>query len=273
MKSLKMYCFSLANSNLDKIKKINYIPVGLGKGKFEKEWLRENTKDNISEKNSWYGENTFYYWLWKNELEKNFDADWIGFCHYRRFWLKDSKEKDYENFKKSIVQEAPTEWKNHEVVLRDEVYVNSTKLSKILKYGKKQLIKNPFVFLSKKKMTVKVHYDMYHGYGELDKAIELLDNENREDFRKWVNTAGSFNANNVFICKSHSLYNDYCKSLFNWLERCEEIFGFDPNRSYSRIRVYAFLAERYLSYWFKKNSNYILWPLKFHDITNDNKNF
>ncbi len=122
-------------------------------------------------------------------------------------------------------------------------------------------------------MTVKVHYDMYHGYGEMDKAIELLDNENREDFRKWVNTAGSFNANNVFICKSHSLYNDYCKSLFNWLERCEEIFGFDPNRSYSRIRVYAFLAERYLSYWFKKNSNYILWPMKFHDITNDNKNF
>jgi len=273
MKSLKMYCFSLANSNLDKIKKINYIPVGLGKGKFEKEWLRENTKDNISKKNSWYGENTFYYWLWKNELKKNFDADWVGFCHYRRFWLKDGKEKNYDNFKKSIVQEAPIEWKNHEVVLRDEVYVNSTKLSKILKYGKRQLIKNPFVFLSKKTMTVKVHYDMYHGYGEMDKAIELLDDENREDFRKWVNTAGSFNANNVFICKSHSLYNDYCKSLFNWLERCEEIFGFDPKRSYSRIRVYAFLAERYLSYWFKKNSNYILWPMKFHDITNDKVNF
>ena len=50
MKSLKMYCFSLANSNLEKIKKINYIPVGLGKEKFDKEWLRENTKDNISEK-------------------------------------------------------------------------------------------------------------------------------------------------------------------------------------------------------------------------------
>ena len=39
MKSLKMYCFSLANSNLDKIKKINYIPVGLGKANFDKEWL------------------------------------------------------------------------------------------------------------------------------------------------------------------------------------------------------------------------------------------
>ena len=54
-------------------------------------------------------------------------------------------------------------------------------------------------------MTVKVHYDMYHGYGEMDKAIELLDNENREDFRNWVNSAVSFNANNVFICKSAAL--------------------------------------------------------------------
>ena len=48
---------------------------------------------------------------------------------------------------------------------------------------------------------------------------------------------------------------------------------FDKTREYSRIRVYAFLAERFLSYWFKKNSNYIVWPLKFHDISNDKINF
>ena len=66
------------------------------------------------------------------------------------------------------------------------------------------------VSLSKKKLSVKVHYDMYHGYGELDKAIELLDNEYREDFRNWVNSSVSFSANNVFICKSPALYNDYC---------------------------------------------------------------
>ena len=151
MTSLKMYCFSLAKSNLEKIKKINYIPVGLGKGNFDQEWIRDNTNDNISAKNSWYGENTFYYWLWKNNLKKNFDTDWLGFCHYRRFWVKDSKEKEYEDFKRSIVQEAPIEWANHEVVLRDEVFVNGTKFSKILKHGRMQLIKNPFVFLSKKK--------------------------------------------------------------------------------------------------------------------------
>ena len=41
MTRLKMFCFSLANENLAKIKKINYIPVGLGKGNFDSEWLRD----------------------------------------------------------------------------------------------------------------------------------------------------------------------------------------------------------------------------------------
>ena len=273
MTSLNMYCFSLSNENLEKIKKINYIPVGLGRGNFDKEWLRDNTNDNISEKNSWYGENTFYYWLWKNDLKKKFDAEWTGFCHYRRFWAKDSSEKKYNNFKQSILQDPAPEWKGHDIILRDEVWVNGTKLSKILKHGKRQLLKNPFVFLSKSKMTVKVNYDMYHGYGELDKAIELLDNENREDFRNFVNSELSFNANNIFICRSPQLYSDYCESLFKWLKRCEGIFGFDPERKYNLIRVYAFLSERYLSYWFKKNSNYLRWPLNFHDITNDSINF
>ena len=72
MTSLKMYCFSLANSNLEKIKKINYIPVGLGKEIFDKEWIRDNTGNHMTEKNSWYGENTFYYWLWKNNFKNCF---------------------------------------------------------------------------------------------------------------------------------------------------------------------------------------------------------
>ena len=49
--------------------------------------VKENTKDNISEKNSWYGENTFYYWLWKNEL-KNLDATGSVFAIIEDFGLK-----------------------------------------------------------------------------------------------------------------------------------------------------------------------------------------
>ena len=141
----------MSNSHLEKIKKLNYIPVGLGDGQFDKEWLRDNTLENISHKNSWYGENTFYYWLWKNNLNKNFDKEWVGFCHYRRFWTQNSVDKKNQTLLESILQKVPNEWKNHEVVLREEFFINSSKLSKILKHGKKQLLKNPFVFLSKKK--------------------------------------------------------------------------------------------------------------------------
>ena len=51
-------------------------------------------------------------------------------------------------------------------------------------------------------MTVKVHFDMYHGFGNLDKAIDLLNNEDKIDFRNFVNTEVSFNPFNMFICKS-----------------------------------------------------------------------
>ena len=115
-------------------------------------------------------------------------------------------------------------------------------------------------------MTIKVHFDMYHGFGNLDKAIELLDINDREDFRNYVNTAGSFNPFNMFFCKSYDLLNNYYSVLFKWLEKCESEFGFDETKDYGQIRIYAFLAERFLSYWFKKNSKFSLWPIKHFEI-------
>ena len=47
MTSLKMYCFSLNSSNLDKIKKLNYVPVGLGKENFSKDWITDDTDPKI----------------------------------------------------------------------------------------------------------------------------------------------------------------------------------------------------------------------------------
>ena len=269
MNDLKMYCLSLSPSNLKRIRELYYIPVGLGSENFGKEWTRDNTGINISQKNKFYGENTFHYWLWKNDLKKNFDSKWIGFCHYRRFWVKDLNENSFKDLKNSVIQDIPKIWEEHEVILGNEYFVGKTKLSKVLKHGKKILFRNPFIFFSKKKMSIKVHFDMYHGFGNLDKAIDLLDVENREDFRSFVNKENSFNPFNMFICNSPILLNDYYKSLFNWLKKCETIFGFNSNASYGLIRIYAFLGERYLSYWFKKNSNYILWPIKHYDISSN----
>ena len=63
-----MYCLSLNDEDYTKINSLNYIPVGLGKNKFGSKWLRDNNGINISEKNSFYGEYTFHYWIWKNYL-------------------------------------------------------------------------------------------------------------------------------------------------------------------------------------------------------------
>ena len=94
MKKLKMYCLWLHNKHFQTVKKLGYIPVGLGKGFFSPEWLRDNEGENISNKNEFYGEYTFHYWFWKNYLDKLEDG-WIGFCQYRKFWsLENHKTGD-----------------------------------------------------------------------------------------------------------------------------------------------------------------------------------
>ena len=45
----------------------------------------DDTGDSISAENVRYGEMTAWYWVWKNWLPAHPEADYIGFCHYRRF--------------------------------------------------------------------------------------------------------------------------------------------------------------------------------------------
>tara|TARA_B100001093_G_scaffold349792_1_gene334350 strand:- start:617 stop:946 length:330 start_codon:yes stop_codon:yes gene_type:complete len=105
-----------------------------------------------------------------------------------------------------------------------------------------------------------------HGEGNLDKAISLLDNKDRNDFSYFVNSEVSFNPHNMFICKSNKILKDYYESVFPWLERCEKKFGFELE-GYGLKRIYGFLAERYMSYWFKKYTNFSTMPIIFKDIS------
>lgn len=266
MNEINIYCLSLFKSDYKNIINKNYIPVGLGNDGFGEDWLTDRKGYNISEKNPYYGEYTFHYNLWKNNIiDKNYNG-WIGFCTYRRFWLQDKKKTDLNLLDENFLKEVPDEWKNnYDSVLVEPIFTNKTKLSKIIKHGKKNLIKNPFLFLNKENITIKIHFDMYHGYGNLDKAIDQLSNKDKEKFRKFVNTETCFNPYNMFICKNKKLLFDYYREVFPWLEKCEKIFGFDLGESYGQKRIYGFLAERYLSYWFKTYANPINWPIYFKD--------
>jgi len=272
----KIFCMCLNDHHIQNLKKLNYIPVGLGKNAFSNEWLKDNTGENISYKNTYYGEYSFYYWLWKNSLSAISNNSWVGFSGYRYHWAQSNNihsDKlntiiNKENFRDYILKKIPDEWNNSEVILGEKIRINNWKFSKILKHAKKKFFLNPSNFL-KSNQNIRLHFDVFHGDGLLDKAIDVLDETDRKDFKNFVKNEYSFNRENLFFCKSKTIIEKYFKSIFDWLEECEKIFGFDLN-GYAKTRIYAFLAERYLSFWFNKYTNPKTWPIFFFD-TNINK--
>ena len=112
---------------------------------------------------------------------------------------------------------------------------------------------------------------MFHGNGTLDKAIDLLNQNDREDFKTYVRNNTSYNQGNMFICRSKKILTSYYETLFPWLEKCEKIFGFDNLDSYGTKRIYGFLAERFLSFWFSKSFTIKELPIIGKDLT-DYKN-
>ena len=97
------------------------------------------------------------------------------------------------------------------------------------------------------------------GYGSrvssLTKAVRLLNDNNRNDFYNFINTKTAFNPHNMFNCRSKEILKDYYKTVFPRLKHCEEKFGFENLKGYKQTRICGFLAERFMSYWFQKNTN------------------
>ena len=271
--NLKMFCITLEPNHLSFINDLNYTPVGLGNKNFPDDCINDKSGENISKKNKFYGEYTFHYWLWKNHLE-NINQDWLGFCQYRKFWslnFTPNNEINSQNLKNKVLKEIPDHLNKFDVILGDPFFVNNRKIMKFIKKGLPLILSNPQVLFNRKLRNVKFHFDLMHGRNNLDKAIDLLNVENKEDFRKFVNTEVSFNPHNMFICKSKKLLKSYYNEIFPWLESCVKLFGFDDLKGYGLTRIYGFLAERFMSYWFKKNTNYKELPILFHDINNNLK--
>ena len=262
--NLEIFC--VTNKRLNYLENFSYNLCWVGAGKAPEGYLTCNSENNIFFKEKYYSELTFHYWYWKNLLSLE-NKNWIGFCQKRRFWSQDNSNSFFSlsNFKNRILSEPHAEWSNYDAIICNPISVNRVKKFKILKRGFKNFLKNPRIMFNKNLRTINLHFDMHHGYGNLQKAIDVMELKDREEFRKYVQSKTKFNPHIMFISKSH-IINDWFHDLFKWLFSCEKIFGFEDLRGYDKTRLYAFLAERYLSFWFKKNTNYLNWEWKFFDF-------
>ena len=260
-----MYKFCLTHKYNHKLEKIKYINVGMGNNKFPDNWILDSTGDHISEKNKYYDMYSFHYWLWKNYLDKINNNKWVCFSTYRRFWKTESSFIDSDPLEKKIIQTPPREWDNYNTILTEPTDVSKIKISKIFKKGKKLLIKKPSLIFNPKERNLKFHFDLMHLEGNLDKALDVIDKKEKSEFTNYLNTNTSANFWNLFCCNSTTLLNNWYESVFTWLFKCEEIFGFDNLKAYETGRLYAYLAVRYLPYWFKKYSKTRTWPIYYYN--------
>ncbi len=278
---MDIYC--ITHKNLDFIEKLKLIPCGVGINKYPLNYIDERKGENISEKNSSYGELTFHYWFWKNKINEYANNSWFGFCHYRRFFIKNEFEKkiqnvnnkqgfigkklDIDDLKSMLINNPREEWKDKDVILCQPIDLQKPKKMKIIKRGFSSLIRDPSILFDKKKCTIKLQFEMSHGYKNLINAVNLLPENEKKDFKIYIETKTNLSPNCMFFSKNAKLVKNFYKSAFLWLEKCEKVFGLKSTNEYGTQRMYNFLFERYLPYWFEKYSKVGFSPWIYYDLT------
>ena len=254
-----MYC--VTDKKINFLEKLPFYLGAVGKDNFDDKYILSNTKNNIYHKEKNYSELTFHYWIWKNELSKCQNT-WIGFCQKRRFWICPEFENfdvNQDNLKKYLLLNLNDKFNSFESIICKPIDVSGAKKTKLIKRGWRNLLKDPDILFNKKKQSISLHFDMHHGYKNLEIASELLEPDDRNDFREYINRNTFFNPHIMFITKPE-IAEKWFTALFSWLEKCENKFGFDSLQGYDTTRLYAYLAERYLSFWFKKYTKFIEFP-------------
>ncbi len=205
-----------------------YIPLHVGReGKQDLGYIGDNTGDNISVKNPNYCELTGLYWAYKN-----LECDYIGLCHYRRYFSNKSLIKRIGN--------------------------NDAKFSLLLNEDEiKDLVKEYKVVLPKMRNyyieTIKSHYENAHHIEDLNKVEEII-REYHPDYINSFNQVMSgtkLHLYNMFIM-SKSDFDNYSEWLFDILFRLEKEIDISKYNNY-QSRVYGFLSERLFNVWLNKN--------------------
>lgn len=197
-----------------------YLPVHVGaEGKDSLSYKKDNTGDNISNKNKNYCELTGLYWAWKN-----LDADYIGLAHYRRHFAKNSPR----NIEK-----------------KKEAVLNTIELEKLLK-------KAPVILPTRRNYYIETNRSQYehaHNKEGLDKTEEIIKTKYPEyipSFEKVMKRSWGHRFNMFVMEKEH--FDDYCAWLFDILFTLEKELDISNYDAYNS-RVFGFISERLLDVW------------------------
>jgi hypothetical protein len=231
MNNFKIFCTSINYYRiLDKMPDYIY-PLGLGKNHFPSHWLIEKNGENILNLNKFYGELSGIFWIWKNMSNQMNLNDKIGICHYRKFWLNDLFFQKQKFSTKSL---------NSQLLNKNN--------SKILFHKNIQV--QPITFKNK---DLLFDFREIHKSNILEESIDFLDKDFQLKFKNHLKN-NIFYPLNMFITTVQE-FNRYCEVIFPWLEKCLKICLEQNLCQGYNTRLPAFLAERFTSFWFSKESD------------------
>ena len=215
------------------------IHVGAKNASFEIQgFLRDDAGDNISSLNAQYCELTAQYWAWKN-----LDADYIGFCHYRRYF-DFSCIRHEENAWGEIIDDYIDSNSQLRYGLDDETIRSTVKDFDVVTTEFKDM--NDFPGKAKSPGEQWSKSTHLHDQDLLDTLalLSIRHPDYEADIESYIHGSRSCFCN-MFIMK-HDMFHDYCNWVFPILEQFIVTHDFSEYDT-EAIRTPGHLAERLLN--------------------------
>lgn len=202
-----------------------YLPIHVGReGKADLGYVGDNTGDNISAKNANYCELTGIYWAWKN-----LKCDYVGLCHYRRYFAGKNLHTNNAEKKKAVILNR----KDYEKLLQEYDVILPVKRNYYIE-------------------TVRSQYEHAHNKRDLDEAEKIVSElypEYSKAFAKVMSRTRLYILN-MFVMKK-TLFDEYCSWLFSILFELEKRIDITNYNQYE-ARVFGFISERLFNIWLEK---------------------
>lgn len=208
-----------------------FFPIHVGKETSDCRlpFLGDNTGDNISSLNKNYCELTGTFWIWKNV-----QADFVGICHYRRYYSFFTPTKSRDFFKGLYHKISRFANSFSDKIKEDSYYTSSFSVVgyESLKNNLDAFQNDISSFIEKNNVKLfalkpicsgnvsnKRYFGVVAGYWHIDVLNEYIKNKYNAYYPFFSHTLKSnklYYAN--MIIARHDIFNEYCSFIFDVLD-------------------------------------------------------